>query len=570
MVGEQSGLIVAPLRAEMGNESNPGTRLEVEEVDALETAGELIHRMIDGGDDYAMIVVDLPDPPQITLLSTLREWWNHCPELQVVLITNPDETTWPGWLREARKWQRPLLLLGRPCGETELVLATGMLARQVRRAHESESRESRMAAQLAEQRAETAKLRDQLHEEMAARQQVIAERLELERLLLESQKLDSLGTVASGIAHDFNNLLTAILANASLLRELPLLTAEANENLDHIHSAAMTASGLCQQMLAYAGKGTRVLGEVDLNQLVQETVDLLRSVISKKARLHVSLSAEHLLVNADATQLKQVIMNLVANASDALGDKPGDIQVTTMRETHAGTDLMRTYRTPNLADGDYIHVVISDTGCGMTPEVLARAFDPFFSTKFIGRGLGLSAVRGIVRGHHGALRVDSAPQEGSTFHLLIPCLPATSKPVAPPVEVPKELKGRILIADDEALVRSSAQKILNREGYLTVLVENGRQVLDMLGGNMEFFDLVLLDHSMPELNGVETLVEMRRLGFRMPVILMSGYNTSTLGEGLEEAKPLDFLPKPFGLAQLREKVAASLARAGVAEMAGCA
>lgn len=538
-----------------------GDKTHFELADTVEQAVEIIRVAEEDSRPFALALIDLTKVSDAMLRSTLVKIRKTCSELQLVVVIDALDSA----KREVfgqLDTLRGLLVISGLCRATELELAVNTLQQNSLELIEARRVASQLREELAEAKREAQKADDTLHEEMAARQQVIAERLELERLLLESQKLDSLGVVASGIAHDFNNLLTAILANASLLRDIPALSEESSENLDHIQSATMTAAGLCQQMLAYAGKGTRDLCEVDFNQLMHGTVDLLRSVVSKKARLHVSLSDEVLPASADATQLKQVIMNLVSNASDALGDKPGDIQITTMRENHSQEYMEKFYRIPGLPGGDYIHLVVSDTGCGMTPETLARAFDPFFTTKFIGRGLGLSAVRGIIRGHHGALRVKSTPGEGSDFHIVIPCLATISKPIRSISSTGGGLKGRILVVDDEAIVRRSAQKILSREGYLTVLVENGRQALDLLQTDVEVFDLVLLDLTMPELSGVETLREMRRLNYTMPVILTSGYNPTKLMDELEEEGEITFLAKPFGLVELQKKVGDTLNNSG--------
>ncbi|HWA86954.1 MAG TPA: response regulator [Opitutus sp.] len=534
--------------------------LLVEEAAAVPAALELVRDGAAGRRPIAMVIFCLDRDPDEAAVEQLESFWRADSGVQLIVAAGADDPAWRERLRPIAERQPVVVLDAANSG-----LDAGQLVRLIAQRWRMDCRlrrhEARLEEQLEERSGALERVCDQLQVEMAARQQVIAERVELERLLLESQKLESLGVVASGIAHDFNNLLTAILTNASLLRDGAEISPGAVESLDQIQSATLTAAGLCQQMLAYAGKGTFHLSEVDFNALMRQTAELLRSVISKKARLEISLCDGSLFASADSTQLKQVVINLVANASDALGDKPGDIRIVTTSERLTSAGLEKEYRTAGLTGGDYIHLTVSDTGCGMTPETITRAFDPFFTTKFIGRGLGLAAVRGIVRGHHGTLRVESALGKGTTFHVLLPCIPAVEAVAPPPPEpAPHRLKGRILIVDDEAIVRKSAQKILGRQGYVTVLVDNGQQALDMLRAEAGAFDLVLLDLTMPELSGAETLREMRQAGYNLPVILTSGYSSASLPDEARSDGAVEFLAKPFGLSDLCEKVATVVGR----------
>ncbi|HVU23767.1 MAG TPA: response regulator [Opitutus sp.] len=532
----------------------------VEETAEIAGALELVREGAASRRPVAIAIFCRDEAPAGADLEQLEAFWRCDPTVQLIVAAGADSGVWRERLRPLAERQ-PVVVLDPGNAHIDAVQLVRFMAQRWRVDCRMRRHQGRLEEQLAERGVDLERVSDQLQVEMAARQQVIAERVELERLLLESQKLESLGVVASGIAHDFNNLLTAILTNASLLRDDPEISPGALESLDQIQSATLTAAGLCQQMLAYAGKGTFHLAEVDFNLLMRQTVELLRSVVSKKARLEVSLCEGALFASADSTQLKQVVINLVANASDALGDKPGDIRIVTACERHTAAVLEKDYRAAGLPGGTYIHLAVSDNGCGMTPETLTRAFDPFFTTKFIGRGLGLSAVRGIVRGHHGALRVESAVGQGTTFHILLPCIPA-AEAMAPTAtdSSPRGFKGRILIVDDEAIVRTSAQKILGRQGYVTVLVDNGQQALDVLRSEDGGFDLVLLDLTMPELSGAETLHEMRKAGFMLPVIVTSGYSSASLPEEARHDPAVDFLAKPFGLSDLCEKVAANVGR----------
>ncbi|MCW5548202.1 MAG: CHASE domain-containing protein [Opitutaceae bacterium] len=258
--------------------------------------------------------------------------------------------------------------------------------------------------------------------DITARKQAEAERLALERRLLESQKLESLGLLAGGVAHDFNNLLTSIVGNAGLAR-LDLAEGSAADTcLKQIETAAQNAAELCQQMLAFAGKGRLSMEPTDLNQVVENLMPLVQPSLNRQVRLQQRLEPGLPSVRADASQLRQVIMNLVINASDAIGDRPGDIMVTTGRATLTRRQLEEGIIGSDMAEGPCVLLEVRDTGQGMTREVLARIFDPFFTTKFAGRGLGLAAVPGIVRSHGGALQVSSTPGQGTTFRLYLPPL----------------------------------------------------------------------------------------------------------------------------------------------------
>lgn len=388
------------------------------------------------------------------------------------------------------------------------------------------------------------------------------ERQRLQQKMLEAQKLESLGVLAGGIAHDFNNLLTVILGNASIAREAPECTPGA---LQQIETAAQRAGDLCRQMLAYAGKSRSSLESVDLNAIVSDTINLLKLSISKNAMLEFRLAPEPLQVDADASQMRQVIMNFVINASDAIGNTPGKIRVTTQRAT-VTSEMLRDARIgQELPPGDYIALEVEDNGCGMSPETMARIFDPFFTTKFAGRGLGLAAVLGILRTHRGAFFVSSTLGRGSVFRILLP--PGTKKPAikaAPPH--PRRAAGQkgglILVVDDEPSVRQLACGILEREGYNLAVAADGYEALALALAHGGRFVAVLLDITMPGLNGQATLRELRLMNASLPVLLMSGYSEADARKHVDDDALVDFLPKPFTAEALQQRLSALLARAG--------
>ena len=377
-------------------------------------------------------------------------------------------------------------------------------------------------------------------------------RLESERNVLQAQKLESLGVLAGGIAHDFNNLLTVMLGNASLAR----LELSAESSADHcvhqIELAALRAAELCRQMLAYSGKGHLSTDLVNLGRIVEETIGLLKVSISKKCSLEFQLSPELPAVIGDATQLNQITMNLVMNASDACGENGGRIVVRT-GSMHADREYLRsTYLAPDVAPGMYAYLEVSDNGCGMSADVLARIFEPFFTTKFSGHGLGLSAVLGIARSHRGAVKVESAPGRGSTFRLLLPAASASAPPASQTADRVGDWRGEgcILVVDDEDAVREIAARILEHHGFTTMTAEDGRRAVEAFAQEPTRFSAVLLDLSMPVLDGREAFREMHRINPDVPVILMSGYNRTDSEARFSSEGLAGFLQKPFESSQL--------------------
>ncbi|NBR86422.1 MAG: PAS domain S-box protein [Proteobacteria bacterium] len=391
-----------------------------------------------------------------------------------------------------------------------------------------------------------------------ARAEVEAARVRFEARLQETQKLESLGVLAGGIAHDFNNLLTSILGNASLARlDLPP-HSPANHSLERIETASLRAADLCKQMLAYAGKGRLVVQPVNLTQLVQETAHLLQVSISKRAVLKFDLAPNLPAVLVDASQLRQIVMNLVINASEAIGERSGVIALATGLVRADREYLADSRLAGDLSEGDYVFLEASDTGCGMTPEIQARIFEPFFTTKFTGRGLGLAAVLGIVRGHRGALKVDSVPGKGSTFRLLLPVTHELAQPTSGPNPLATGWRGhgRILVVDDEETVRTVVARVLENLGFTVTLASDGREAVKIFEAQPDAFTMVVVDLTMPHMDGTEAFARMRRVRPDLRVVLMSGYSEpdATLafaGKGLA-----GFLQKPFELIHLHDKVRA--------------
>ncbi len=392
--------------------------------------------------------------------------------------------------------------------------------------------------------------------DVTGRKQHEDQRLDLERKLLDGQKLESLGVLAGGIAHDFNNLLTGILGNAGLCLIQTSEVSPIRPSLENIEHICLQAADLCKQMLAYSGHGHFIIQKIDLNQLVGEMTQLLKISIAKKVVLKFDLGEKLPAIEADAAQIRQVLMNLIINASEAIGDRNGIISIRT-GVTHADHSyLAEAYLSPELPEGDYVYLEVADSGSGMSAATQAKIFDPFFTTKFTGRGLGLAAVLGIVRGHKGALKVYSEPGKGTTFKLLLPCCSAEPTIIEPAKTPSKNWRGSgtILVVDDEEGVRKIAARILELFGFSTLLASDGREGVEMFRAHQGKISAVILDMTMPHLNGEEAFREIRRIRSDARVLLVSGYNEQDATDRFA-GKGLDgFLQKPFKPDELRNKL----------------
>ncbi len=384
-------------------------------------------------------------------------------------------------------------------------------------------------------------------------------RLEAERMqarLQQSQKLESLGLLAGGIAHDFNNLLVGMLGNASLAMMKLGEDSPARESVHHIEMAAERAADLTRQMLAYSGKGRFVVEPMDLSRIVEEMAHLLRVSLSRRASLKLSFEPQIPAVEADVAQIRQLVMNLITNASDAVGDRPGLITLSTSSVEADREYLSAAYLDEDLPAGRYVCLEVNDDGVGMDLETQRRMFDPFFSTKPTGHGLGLAAALGIVRGHKGAIRVYSELGKGTSVKVLFPAAGASFVPVErpPPSPLPEGHTATILVVDDEEAVRGMAAAALRHAGYKVLLAADGPEALEIFHVRSNEIDLVLLDMTMPHMTGEETFRALRRMKPEVRVLLSSGYNeidatSRFVGKGLA-----GFLQKPYRARDLIEQV----------------
>jgi len=393
------------------------------------------------------------------------------------------------------------------------------------------------------------------------------ERLVFERRMQQAQKLESLGVLAGGIAHDFNNLLMVILGNADLALSKSPAESPVLGFIRNIDTAAQRAADLANQMLAYSGKGRFLIEPINLSRLVEEMGHLLASVLSKHATVRYRLAGDLPPVQADATQLRQVVMNLITNASDAIGDQQGVIEIATGVVEIGPSASAAGSSGSALSQGTYAFLEVSDTGGGMDQETQTLIFDPFYTTKQTGRGLGLASVLGIVKGHNGEIRVSSNPGQGTTFTVLLPTTPA--KPAATgsaagtpaPKRCPADNSRTILLVDDEEHVLQTTRTMLEENGFAVITAADGVEGVEVLRNQAAHLNVVVLDMNMPRMDGAEAFRQMHRIAPGVPVILTSGFDEQDAVSEFTGAGLAGFIQKPYRMKALLQKIEAALAAA---------
>ncbi|HWR53081.1 MAG TPA: MEDS domain-containing protein [Bryobacteraceae bacterium] len=391
-----------------------------------------------------------------------------------------------------------------------------------------------------------------------ATQMDITERKRAEEAHFNAQKLNSIGLLAGGVAHDFNNILTGVLGNASLLLEDSVLGSD--PRIEAIIEAAQKAAALTRQLLAYAGKGQFVVEELDMSEVARDMAGLLRSAVPKSIALQMDLAGTLPAVTADPCQMQQVLMNLVTNAAEAIGDQHVGTIVVTTGVGQPAPDWSAT--EAEMPPGQYVFVQVSDTGCGMDAVTRAQIFDPFFSTKFTGRGLGLAAVSGIVRAHGGMISVVSAPGAGSTFRVYLraaPALLSCKRREQPMVHTVVNGAPKLLVVDDEECVREVAGEALSRHGYDVIFARDGQEAVAVYEKQAGEIDLVLLDLILPRLNGAQVLEFIRRLRPDARVLLMSGHSAQEAERLCSAHGAQAFLAKPYTAERLVRAVGSVIA-----------
>ncbi len=387
----------------------------------------------------------------------------------------------------------------------------------------------------------------------------VTERKRFDEHMREVQRLESLGVMAGGIAHDFNNMLTVIRGNARLAMADFESGRDPSERMERIHTAAEYATRLTQQMLTYAGRGAVELRLLDLSQLVRDMLDLLRASSTEKSVLDPDLCDGLPALHGDVTQIRQVVLNLVTNASEALGAEGGRIVVRTGLVSMDKRELADSFGAVDAEPGDYLCLEVSDTGVGIGPELRARIFEPFFSIKPTGQGLGLAAVLGIVTAHRGVIRIDSTPGRRTSFEVLFPCAGtgATLAPDDTPCgRVPSDLC--ILVVDDDEAVLEVTREFLERAGYAVLTASGGAEAIEMVRSHGDEIDGVVLDLVMPGVSADEAYLEMLRLKPDLRVLLTSGYDKQQAAERFAGREIAGFIYKPFEPEELLASVGRAL------------
>jgi signal transduction histidine kinase len=392
------------------------------------------------------------------------------------------------------------------------------------------------------------------------------ERRILEDQLRHAQKLESLGLLAGGVAHDFNNLLTGIMGNASLVLDMMDHRSSVRGMLEDIIRASERAADLTRQLLAYAGKGRFVIEPVNVSELVRDISELMRSSVPRTVQLKLQLERDLPAIEGDASQIQQVVMNLILNAVEATGERPGTVRVLTgVRSVRSGDEVSH-FRPDPPAPGAYVMLQVCDDGCGMAESVKTQIFDPFFTTKFTGRGLGLAAALGIVRSHNGAIGVESEEGSGSTFTVLIPSRGGgRCHEPAEAIAADRELEtagGAILIIDDEDVVRRAARATLEHYGFSVFEASDGQDGADLFSRLHDRISAVLVDLTMPRMDGRQVWRYIRRLRPDMTIVVSSGFEESDAMKHFAADAALHFIQKPYTAEALARKMRAAIASRG--------
>jgi PAS domain S-box-containing protein len=397
--------------------------------------------------------------------------------------------------------------------------------------------------------------------DITERKEAERRRLELERQIQHAQKLESLGVLAGGVAHDFNNLLMGVIGNAELMNISLPTSSPARTYLNGIRDAARRAAELSTQMLAYSGKGKLIVEALDLSAAITGMAQLIGASTGKKVEVRFDLDPALPPLDGDLSQLRQVVVSLVANASEAIGEQGGTISISTSTCKCSRDDLRETYVDDNLPEGCYIKLVVSDDGPGMDQETLSKIFEPFFTTKFVGRGLGLAALLGIVRGHHGAIKVASEVGKGTTVTVLFPISdqPIRVKPIDEIVDETWKGSGLVLLVDDEETVRLVTSGMLEVLGFDVITAADGHEAVDAFRQHRDEVTVVILDKKMPRMNGVEAYFELRNIKDDVKVILCSGEDEDKATRPLAGQELAGFIQKPFRISSLRQLLYKTLA-----------
>jgi len=389
--------------------------------------------------------------------------------------------------------------------------------------------------------------------DISERKKAEEEKHTLEQQFQQTQKLESLGVLSGGIAHDFNNILAIIIGYCGLIK---MDYETVGNNIEEIEKAAERAAGLCRQMLAYAGKAQLTKTQVNMRMLVDEMVTMLKSTLPQNAVITSDLPSDLPFIDADASQLRQIVMNLIINASEAIGKEQGEIHVSLAKTTVIAGKSDKDYNGKAIPPGVYICLKVTDSGCGMDEETKWRIFEPFYTTKFTGRGLGMSAVLGIINSHGGALQLFSQLGQGTTFKIYLPAQKSDSgREIDQLQSVPLvswQGSGTVLLVEDEDQVRHIAEALLKKFGFIVLEAANGKEALELYHKNAADILLVLTDMGMPGMDGYELFYELKKLRPELPIIISSGFGDTEVSSRIGSDNIAGLISKPYNPDQLRE------------------
>ncbi len=386
-------------------------------------------------------------------------------------------------------------------------------------------------------------------EDITERKKAVEEKLLIEQQFQQTQKLESLGVLAGGIAHDFNNILTVIICNCSLVQQRP---ETAVDLIPEIEVAAARAAELCRQMLVYAGKSLSILKRFNMTALTEDVLKMLKSIINQNVVIKSNFPSEELSIIGDASQIRQIVMNLVINASEAIDGVQGEIQVSMTEIEISASQLDSDYIGKAIEPGRYICLKVSDSGCGMDDETKKRIFEPFYTTKFTGRGLGMSAVLGIITAHKGALQLFSQPGQGTTFKIYLPAQKRDSaeKNILQVSPTAWQGSGTVLLVEDEIQIMQVAKALMEALGFSVIEAINGKEALELYQKNAEYIRLVVTDLGMPVMDGYELFHELKKINKNLPIIVSSGFGAGDISSRITEGEVAGFLSKPYNFDQI--------------------
>jgi len=390
--------------------------------------------------------------------------------------------------------------------------------------------------------------------DITERKKAEEERRELDRNFQQTQKLESLGVLAGGIAHDFNNILTIILGHCFMAKDDADAAIAEKSHVAHIESAANRAADLCRQMLAYAGKSPLLYVRINLWLLVDEIIRMLQSAIKKNVSIQLDLKRDVPEISGDNAQIQQVVMNMVINAAEAIGDNNGTIKVVLYKAIIQVEQKETDFAGNIIPARSYACLEVSDDGCGMDELTQKRIFEPFYTTKFTGRGLGMSAILGIIKSHDGALQLISNLGVGTTFKVF---LPLSDSPelvaVAPSALIHSAVAAHrtVLLVDDEESLRNIGSALLKAMGFSVITAANGRKALDIYRARGAEIHMILLDLIMPEMGGIDTYYEFRKMSADVPIVICSGYGVEGIADNINADKYFGTIQKPYKPEHLR-------------------